>query len=104
MQEQDTTKKDYWDNKERVAELINVGLLKGEPWVKPEDIEEVDSSSYGTIKWFGQYEPNRSTGILSAESGWECGLPLSVSRIRNWCILPCRSEPWGMTSWVMTDR
>ena len=56
MQERDTTKKDYWDNKERVAELINVGLLKGEAWVKPEEIEEVDSASYGTIKWFGQYE------------------------------------------------
>ena len=56
MQEKDTTKKDYWDNKERVAELINVGLLKGEAWVKPEEIEEVDSASYGTIKWFGQYE------------------------------------------------
>ena len=41
MQERDTTKKDYWDNKERVAELINVGLLKGETWVKPEEIEEV---------------------------------------------------------------
>ncbi len=56
MQIQDTTKKDYWDNKERLAELINVGLLKGEPWVKPEDIEEMDSASFGVVKWFGRYE------------------------------------------------
>lgn len=56
MQDQDTTKKGYWDNDERLADLINVGLLKGEPWVKPEDIEEVDSSSYGMVKWFDRYE------------------------------------------------
>ena len=55
MQEKDTTKKDYWDDNERVADLINVGLMDGEQWVKPEDIEEVDSSSFGMVKWFERY-------------------------------------------------
>ena len=55
MQEQDTTQKDYWDDDERVADLINVCLLEGEQWVKPEDVEEVDSSSFGVVKWFGRY-------------------------------------------------
>lgn len=55
QEEQDFTPKEYWDDEERVADLINVYLLEGEQWVKPEDIEEADSSSFGVVKWFGRY-------------------------------------------------
>lgn len=55
MQEQDITPKEYWDDEERVADLINVCLLDGEQWVKAEDIEDADSSLFGAAKWFGRY-------------------------------------------------
>ncbi len=35
--------KDFWRNNERIASLFNGIFFKGEPVIKPEDIEELDT-------------------------------------------------------------
>ena len=54
MQALDISPKEYFDDEERMADLINVCFMEGEECVRPEDVQEVDSSSFGVVKWFNR--------------------------------------------------
>ena len=55
MQEQDVNTKEYFLVEERVADLINGGLLEGQQIVKAADVKDADSSVFGRIAWFGRW-------------------------------------------------
>ena len=54
MQKRDVSTKEYFLMEERVADLINGGLLEGQQIVKASDVKDADSSVFGKIVWFGR--------------------------------------------------
>lgn len=55
MQDQDLTSKEYFSVEARVADFINGFFFHGLQLIKPEDIQEADSSVFGRIKWFSRW-------------------------------------------------
>ena len=46
----DVVHKDFFQNKERLANLLNATLLEGEPFIRPDRVETMDSDSSSLVE------------------------------------------------------